>query len=62
MKQLRPKLRTCQVTKDSDSCVTPDKFGGTLSVLTDEMDKEARFNRVDLSCDDLEARLGGGRT
>ena len=29
-------------------------------MLTDEMDKEARFNRVGLSCDDLEARLGGG--
>ena len=33
---------------DFDSCsdcLSPDKFARTLSVLTDKMEKEARFNR-----------------
>ena len=42
--KLRPN-RTFQIMKDFESCLSPDKFASTLSVLTDEMEKEARFNR-----------------
>ena len=40
--------RTLRIMMDFDTCsdcLSPDKFACTLSVLTDEMEKEARFNR-----------------